>query len=78
MPHFGKLTDQILFGFGYSGQGVAQATLGGKLLAEAVLGHEERFDVLARVPAKPFPGGRWVRRPLIAAGLFAYKLADAL
>jgi gamma-glutamylputrescine oxidase len=78
MPHFGKLTDRILFGFGYSGQGVALATLGGKLLAEAALGHEERFDVLARVPAKPFPGGQWIRRPLIAAGLFAYKLADAL
>jgi gamma-glutamylputrescine oxidase len=78
MPHFGKLTDRVLFGFGYSGQGVALATLSGKLLAEAALGHEERFDVLARVPATPFPGSRWMRRPLIAAGLFAYKLADAL
>jgi gamma-glutamylputrescine oxidase len=78
MPHFGKLTDRILFGYGYSGQGVALATLGGKLLAEAALGREESFDVLARIPAKPFPGGQWVRRPLIAVGLFAYKLADAL
>ncbi len=78
MPHFGKLSDRIFFGHGYSGQGVALATLGGKLLAEAALGHEERFNVLARVPARPFPGGRMLRRPLIAAGLFAYKLADAL
>jgi gamma-glutamylputrescine oxidase len=78
MPHFGKLTERILFGYGYSGQGVALATLGGRLLAEAALGREERFDVIARVPAKPFPGGKRLRRPLIAAGLFAYKLADAL
>jgi gamma-glutamylputrescine oxidase len=78
MPHFGKLSDRIFFGHGYSGQGVALATLGGKLLAEAALGHEERFNVLARLPARPFPGGKWLRRPLIAAGLFAYKLADAL
>jgi gamma-glutamylputrescine oxidase len=78
MPHFGKLSDRIFFGYGYSGQGVALATLGGKLLAEAALGHGERFDILARVPACPFPGGRRLRRPLIAAGLFAFKLADAL
>ena len=78
MPHFGKLSERILFGHGYSGQGVALATLGGKLLADAALGHEEQFDVLARIPARPFPGGRWLRRPLIAAGLSAFKLADAL
>ena len=78
MPHFGKLSGRIFFGHGYSGQGVALATLGGKLLAEAALGHEERFNVVARVPARPFPGGPRLRRPLIAAGLFAYKLADAL
>jgi gamma-glutamylputrescine oxidase len=78
MPHFGKLSERIFFGHGYSGQGVALATLGGKLLAEAALGHEERFNVLARVPARPFPGSRLIRRPLIAAGLFAFKLADAI
>jgi gamma-glutamylputrescine oxidase len=78
MPHFGKLSERILFGHGYSGQGVALATLGGKLLAEAALGHEGRFNILARVPAKPFPGGRLIRRPLIAAGLLAFKLVDAI
>lgn len=76
MPYFGKLSERILFGFGYSGQGVALATMGGRLLAEAAMGHEERFGVFARVPARPFPGGRLLRRPLIAAALFAYKLAD--
>jgi gamma-glutamylputrescine oxidase len=77
MPHFGKITERLLFGNGYSGQGVALATLGGCLLAEAATGHPERFDVLARVPATPFPGGRRLRQPLIAAGLLAYKFADA-
>ncbi|HEX4078449.1 MAG TPA: FAD-binding oxidoreductase [Rhizomicrobium sp.] len=77
MPHFGKLSERVLFAHGYSGQGVALATLGGRLLAEAALGHEERFDVFARVPARRFPGGRLLRRPLIGAALFAFKLADA-
>ncbi|MGH6888660.1 MAG: NAD(P)/FAD-dependent oxidoreductase [Rhizomicrobium sp.] len=77
MPHFGKIADGLSFGHGYSGQGVALATLGGSLLAEAASGREERFDVLARIPPREFPGGQALRRPLLAAGLLAYKLVDA-
>jgi gamma-glutamylputrescine oxidase len=78
MPHFGRLGERVLFAHGYSGQGVALANLGGKLLAEAATGHNERFDVFARVPATKFPGGALLRKPLISAALFAYKIADAL
>jgi gamma-glutamylputrescine oxidase len=78
MPHFGRLGERVLFAHGYSGQGVALSGFGGKLMAEAVLGQPERFDVFARVPAKKFPGGAMLRKPLIAAALFAFKIADAL
>ena len=76
MPHVGRLNARTVFAHGYSGQGVALANLGGKLLAEAVTGNAERFDALARVPAKPFPGGTWTRRPLVSAGLIWYKILD--
>lgn len=76
MPHFGRIGSRILFAHGYSGQGVALANLGGKLLAEAALGAPERFDVFARVPAKPFPGNAWLRKPLVTAGLAWFKLLD--
>jgi gamma-glutamylputrescine oxidase len=78
MPHFGSLSGRIFFAHGYSGQGVALATLGGKLLAEAALGKPERFDVFARVPVQKFPGGKWLRKPLVSAALFAFKVLDAL
>jgi len=78
MPHFGALSQRVLFAHGYSGQGVALATLGGKLLAEAALGNRERFDVFARVPAQPFPGGRWLRKPLVSAALMWFKILDGL
>jgi gamma-glutamylputrescine oxidase len=77
MPHFGTLGPRIYFAHGYSGHGVALATLGGKLLAEAVLGQRERFDVLARVPAQKFPGGQLLRKPMVTAALLCLKLADA-
>jgi gamma-glutamylputrescine oxidase len=78
MPHFGRLSKRILFAHGYSGQGVALATLGGKLLAEAALGNPERFDVFARVPATPFPGGALLRKPIVSTALMWFKLMDSV
>ena len=78
MPHFGRLSKRILFAHGYSGQGVALATLGGKLLAEAALGQTERFDVFARVPATAFPGGALLRKPLVSVALMWFKLMDSV
>jgi gamma-glutamylputrescine oxidase len=78
MPHFGRLGERVFFAHGYSGQGVALAVLGGKLLAEAAAGEPERFDVFARVPAERFPGGEFLRKPLVAAALLAFKVMDAL
>ncbi|HEX2592075.1 MAG TPA: FAD-dependent oxidoreductase, partial [Rhizomicrobium sp.] len=78
MPHFGKLSDRVLFAHGYSGQGVAMANLGGKVLAEAIQGQPARFEALARVPAKAFPGGPLLRKPLVTASLLTFKVLDAL
>ena len=78
MPHFGRLSPRVFFAHGYSGHGVALSSLGGKLLAEAAMGRPERFDVMARVPAQKFPGGKWLRKPLVAAALFSFKLLDAI
>lgn len=76
MPHFGRLNARTLFAYGYSGHGVALSVMGGKLLAEAALGKSERFDLMASVPAKPFPGGQALRPSLVAATLLGLKLAD--
>jgi len=78
LPHFGRLSPRVLFAHGYSGQGVALATMGGRLMAETVLGRPERFDTMARVPPRAFPGGQMLRKPLVAAALMWFKLADAV
>jgi gamma-glutamylputrescine oxidase len=78
MPHFGRIGERVLFAHGYSGHGVALATLGGKLLAEAAQGKSERFDVFAKIPARKFPGGALLRKPLVTAALLWYKLQDAM
>ena len=78
MPHLGRLSSRVLFAYGYSGQGVALANIGGKVMAEAALGKPERFEVFARVPPAPFPGGALLRKPLVSAALMWFKLMDAV
>ena len=78
MPYFARLAPTILSCSGYSGHGVAMATMAGKIAAEAVAGQAERFDVMASVPTPRFPGGPAMRSPLLAAAMLWYSLRDRL
>ena len=48
-----------------------------KLMAEAIAGTAERFDVFARLPHAGFPGGP-ARMPLLVLAMFWYRLRDLL
>ena len=76
MPNFGRINPNIYWAQGYSGHGIAMANMGGKLVAEAITGHAERFDVFANRKQAPFPGGRWLRWPALVAGMLFYKMLD--
>jgi gamma-glutamylputrescine oxidase len=78
LPHFGRIGPNLFFAQGFSGAGVAVTGLAGKLMAEAVAGTAERFDLFARLPHTPFPGGRWFRSPLLVAATSWFKLRDLL
>lgn len=78
MPHFGWSDARTVFAHGFSGQGVAIATLAGKLMAEAVSGAASRFDLFAGLKHRPIPGGRMFRAPLTALGMAWYALKDRL
>ena len=66
------------FAQGYSGHGVVGSHLFGRILAEAVDGDVSRFDVFARVPWIPFPGGRRFAVPYSVLGSWWYGLRDRL
>ena len=78
MPHFARLQGNVLSASGYSGHGVAMATLGGKMAAEAITGQAERFDLMASVPTPRFPGGVAMRWPLLVAAMLWFSLRDKL
>jgi gamma-glutamylputrescine oxidase len=78
LPAFRRVAPGVLSVAGYSGHGVALATLAGKLMAEAVQGTAGRFDVFASLPQPPFPGGVALRAPLLALAMGWYALRDRL
>ena len=77
-PHFGRLQPNIYFLQGFSGHGIALAGMAGHLAAEAIAGTSERFDLLARLPHRDFPGGLWLRRPALVLAMLWYRLRDLL
>jgi gamma-glutamylputrescine oxidase len=78
LPHLGRLAPNFYFAQGYSGQGVAIATLAGKLIAEAIAGQSARFDVYESLKVPSLPGGALLRHPLMVLGLTWYALRDRL
>ncbi len=77
-PNFGRLADEVYYLQGFSGHGLVLTALGGKLVAEAVAGTAERFDVFTRIPHRDFPGGTLMRRPALVLAMLYYRLRDFL
>ncbi len=77
LPHLGR-TGNVFYAHGYSGMGVAITGLAGKLIAEAMAGTAERFDVFAGIQHQTFPGGTLLRHPLLILAMLWYVLRDKL
>jgi gamma-glutamylputrescine oxidase len=78
MPHFERMDGNILSASGYSGHGVAMATMGGKMAADAIRGQAEQFDFMADVPTPRFPGGAMLRSPMLVLAMLWYSMRDKL
>ena len=79
LPQIGRLPDQpnVYYAQAYSGHGVNATHLAGKLLAEAISGqHSTGFDLFNQVPHITFPGGKYLRSPLLALGMLWHRLKE--
>ena len=77
-PDFGRLDPEVWYLQGFSGHGIVLAGLAGKVLAEAIAGQSERFDVFARIPHISFRGGMPLRRSALVLAMLWYRLKDWL
>ncbi|MEM8935183.1 MAG: FAD-binding oxidoreductase [Pseudomonadota bacterium] len=78
VPQLGKLAPNVYYAQAYGGHGVAPTHMSARIIAEAVKGQPQRFDMMAKVRHMPFPGVGFLRQSMFAAGMSFHKLRDAL
>lgn len=77
-PDFGRLAPNIYYAQGFSGHGIALAGITGKMIAEAVAGQAERFDLFTKLRHRNFPGGPLLRMPSLVLAMLWYRMRDWL
>ena len=78
IPTVGRFNNNIYYCQGYSGHGVCPTHLMGDILADAISGTMERFDIFANMKHFRIPGSRWFGNQMIALGMLYYKMKDRL
>ena len=76
LPQIGRLTDNIYYAQAYSGHGVNVTHMAAKLLAETIHGESDRIKHFEQVKHYTFPGGKYLRSPLLALGMMYHKMID--
>jgi glycine/D-amino acid oxidase-like deaminating enzyme len=78
VPQIGRVAPNVFYSQGYSGHGVNVTHLAGEIMADAIAGTMERFDVFASVKPIRFPGSHTLQKPLVALGVLYYQIRDKL
>lgn len=77
-PDFGRLDSNIYYLQGFSGHGVALTGIAGKLVAEAIAGDAERFDIFTKIKHRRFIGGERFRTPTLMLGMWFHQVREWL
>jgi gamma-glutamylputrescine oxidase len=77
-PDFGRLAPNVYYLQGFSGHGIALTGMAGKLVAEAIAGQAERFDLFTKLRHHDFPGGPAFRTPALVLAMLWFRLKDLL
>ncbi len=78
VPAVGRIGRNVYYCQGYSGHGVCPTHVMGEVLADAVGGTLERFDLFAAMKPFRIPGSQWMGNQIIALGMLYYRVRDLL
>jgi gamma-glutamylputrescine oxidase len=78
VPLLGRIAPNVFYSQGYSGHGVNVTHLAGRIMADAVGGTLEQFDLFADVKPLVIPGAHPFSRPMVALGVLYYQIKDRL
>ncbi len=78
IPAVGRIEGNVYYCQGYSGHGVSASHVMGEIMADAIGGTLERFDLFADMKHFRIPGSQWLGNQIVALGMLYYRVKDML
>lgn len=78
IPAIGRLEPNVYYMQGYCGHGVNTTHIAAEIVADAIGGTMEKFDLFDRIRHIRLPVGQWVGNQMLALGMLYYRLKDLL
>jgi glycine/D-amino acid oxidase-like deaminating enzyme len=78
IPLLGRIDKNIFYSQGYSGHGINATHVAGEIVADAIGGTMEKFDMFERVRHIRFPMGQWLGNQMVALGMIYYRMRDLM
>ena len=78
VPALGRINKNVYYCHGYSGHGVSATHAMSEVVADAVAGTMETFDLFANMRHFRIPGSQWMGNQIVALGMLYYRLRDML
>ncbi len=78
IPALGRIEGNVYYSLGYSGHGVNASHIMGEVVADAIGGTLETFDLFAGIRHVRIPGSQWFGNQLVALGMLWYRMKDLL
>ncbi|MDA3919540.1 MAG: FAD-binding oxidoreductase [Salinisphaera sp.] len=78
IPQLGRLSERVLYAQGYSGHGIATSHIVGEIMAKAVAGTLEEFDVFAGMKHMRIPLSDRLGNAMLATGMWYYQMLEKL
>ena len=76
IPALGRIKGNVYYCQGYSGHGVNATHIMGEIMADAVTGTMERFDLFADVPPVRIPGAHTFQKPMVTLGVIQAMIGN--
>ena len=76
IPTLGRINRNVYYCQGYSGHGVNATHIMGEIVADAIAGTMEKFDLFANMTQYRIPGSQWMGNQMIALGMLYYRMKD--
>ena len=78
VPAIGRREPNVYYMQGYCGHGVNATHIAGQIVADAIGGTMEKFDLFEKIRHVRLPVGQFLGNQLLALGMLYYRLRDLL